>query len=188
MHPKKNGEMVDVDKKWLTMAKLCFSTSLIMTVFTVLSSVTTIIKPDNKLSGMLNNCGAITAPAFIANCFVIPFCIFSQYSKPCVETQMVNGKEVKGVYHKEYENFRTIWICMLVLSIGLFLIVLIFMCCLMCGAVCLACCFKAKLEKAADELANEVEKPKELEQPSENRAEVYAQREPEPVEVPKAVN
>ena len=186
IHPKKNGEMVDVDKKWLTMARLCFSTSLIMTVFTLISSVATIIKPDNTISRKVDTCSALTVPAFIANCFVIPLCIFSQYSKPCVEIQWKNGEEVKGVYHQEYENFRTIWICMLALSIGLFVVVLIFMCCIACGAVCIALCFKKKLEEAENDLKKEAEKPQEV----GNRAEAYieAQREPEPVEVPKEVN
>ena len=158
LQKKANGELVDVDKKWLTMAKLCFSTSLIMTVLATLSSVCTIIKPDNKFNKTINGISSCAGIAFIANCFVIPLCIFAQYSKPCLGFTMdANNEPVPGVYEKYYKGFKTIWICMLALSLGLFVLVVLFMCCLFCGAACLACCMAKKAENEFKEVAHQIE-------------------------------
>ena len=153
---KANGETVDVDKKWLTMAKLCFSTSLIMTVLVFLSSVCTIIKPDNKFNKTINGLSSCAGVAFVANCFVIPLCIFAQFSKPCLGVTMdANNQPVEGVYEKYYKGFKSIWICMLALSLGLFVLIALTFCCLMCGAACLTCCMAKKAAESVNEAAQQ---------------------------------
>ena len=127
LQPNKDGELVDVTKKWRTMALLCFITSIIIATTQVLGALANCIKPDGavgKLCGSINGCAGI---AFCANCFVIPITIFASYSKPCY----AEG----GPFEAEYKGFKTIWIVMLALSLSLFVFMIIFMVCMV---ACLA--------------------------------------------------
>ena len=158
LQKKSNGKMVDVDKKWLTMAKLCFSTSLIMTVLATLSSVCTIIKPVNKFNKTIDGLSSLAGIAFVANCFVIPLCIFAQYSKPCLDTTDENNETVPGVYEKYFEEFKTIWISMLALSLGLFFLVVLCIGCMIGSAAWLTCCWTKKVKEDANEDDEQIQK------------------------------
>ena len=77
----KKGELVDTLAKYLIMAKLCFSTSLIVAVTNISAGIFSIISKEPgkmfTLCKALNACGGC---AFFANCVVIPVTIFAQYS------------------------------------------------------------------------------------------------------------
>ena len=117
----KDGELVNVTKKWRTMALLCFITSIIVAATQVLGALANCIKPDGavgKLCGSINGCAGI---AFCSNCFVIPITIFASYSKPCYEEG--------GPFESQYKGFKLIWILMLALSLSLLVLMVIFMVC-----------------------------------------------------------
>ena len=149
-NPTNTDGLVDVDAKWLTMAKLCFATSVMISVFMVLSGIATIIKPDNGFSKLPDCCTALMCPAFTANCILIPVVIFSDYSKGCIEPG-----EKEGPYDAEYKGFKLIWILMLALTLGLFALFFLLICCAGVGAICLACCMKKEIEEGAKEIAKE---------------------------------
>ena len=140
-----DGEAVDVTEKYAIMAKLCFSTSLILTITNIAGGVFGACNKEGtpngmqKLCGMLNCCGAI---AFIANCFVIPITIFSAASADCHindDTPMAYA-----TLDSEFKGFKTIWIVMLAVSGGT-LVLFFLVCCLM------ICCLGAAAMKLAKE-------------------------------------
>ena len=137
----KDGITVDVTAKYLIMAKLCFSTSLILAVTNIFGGILGACNKEatqngfQKLCGMLNSCGAI---AFIANCFLIPITIFSMASDSCHTND--GNPMAYSTLDAQFSGFKTIWIVMLAVSGGtivlFFLTCCIMICCL--GAAALA--------------------------------------------------
>ena len=132
----KNGKEVDALAKYLIMAKLCFSTSLIIAVTNISAGLFSICSKGpgvmSNLCRALNGCAGC---AFVANCVVIPVTIFAEYSKPCHKISFANGVELDGPLEAQYKGFRIIWIVMLAVSFGLILIFLMLFCIMCC---CLA--------------------------------------------------
>ena len=132
----KNGKEVDALAKYLIMAKLCFSTSLIIAVTNISAGLFSICSKGpgvmSNLCRALNGCAGC---AFFANCVVIPVTIFAEYSKPCHKISFANGVELDGPLEAQYKGFRIIWIVMLAVSFGLILIFLMLFCIMCC---CLA--------------------------------------------------
>ena len=132
----KNGDEVDALAKYLIMAKLCFSTSLIIAVTNISAGIFSICSKEpgvmTKLCKALNGCAGC---AFFANCVVIPVTIFAQYSRPCHKIILPDEVEIDGPLEAQYKGFKIIWIVMLALSFGLILIFLLFLCIMIC---CLA--------------------------------------------------
>ena len=121
----KNGEEVDALAKYLIMAKLCFSTSLIIAVTNISAGLFFICSKEPGL--MTNLCKALNGCAgcaFCANCIVIPVTIFAHYSKPCHKISLADEVELDGPLAAQYKGFKTIWIVMLAASFGLILIFL----------------------------------------------------------------
>ena len=99
----KKGELVDTLAKYLIMAKLCFSTSLIVAVTNISAGIFSIISKEPGV--MYNLCKALNGfggCAFFANCVVIPVTIFAQYSSPCHKTVSDTGLVYDGVLYAQY--------------------------------------------------------------------------------------
>ena len=126
----KKGIEVDTTAKWLIMAKLCFSTSLIIVVTNIGAAVASCFGPESAGVKLCKYLNSMTSCPFIANCFVIPFTIFAAYSKPCYEMlDPITGLETKtGPLASEFKGFKIIWILMLALSISLAILGFLIMC------------------------------------------------------------
>ena len=111
----KKGDLVDTRAKYLIIAKLCFSTSLIMAVFSIFGGCCIGLSkgtgPRTQLSIAYIVCAG---SAFFANVVMIPLTIFSEYSLPCHKTYFEPFVyEYNGVLVAQYQGFKTIWIVML---------------------------------------------------------------------------
>ena len=128
----KNGKEVDALAKYLIMAKLCFSTSLIIAVTNISAGLFSICSKGpgvmSNLCKALNGCAGC---AFFANCVVIPVTIFAQYSKPCHKISFTDEVELDGPLAAQYKGFKIIWIVMLAVSFGLILIFFLLFCLIM---------------------------------------------------------
>ena len=129
----KNGKEVDALAKYLIMAKLCFSTSLIVAVTNISAGISSIW--PGKIANLCKAINGCSGCAFFANCVVIPVTIFAQYSRPCHKIILPDEVEIDGPLEAQYKGFKIIWIVMLALSFGLILIFLLFLCIMIC---CLA--------------------------------------------------
>ena len=139
-----DGSPIDLNPQYLTMARLCFSTSLILVITNIAGGVLgalnnegTVAVGMQKLCGMLNCCGAI---AFLANCFVIPLTIFSAATDRCIGQGLSEGEILIA---KDQKGFKTIWIVMLAVSGGT--LVLFFLVCFL--VICIAGVAAMKLAK-----------------------------------------
>ena len=118
----KKGDLVDTRAKYLIIAKLCFSTSLIMAVFSIFGGCCIVLSefkgPRTQLSIAYIVCAG---SAFFANVVMIPLTIFSEYSLPCHKTVSDTGHVYNGVLDAQYQGFKTIWIVMLAVPFVLFI-------------------------------------------------------------------
>ena len=125
----KNGKEVDALAKYLIMAKLCFSTSLIVAVTNISAGISSIW--PGKIANLCKAINGCAGCAFFANCVVIPVTIFAQYSKPCHKISFTNEVELDGPLAAQYKGFKIIWIVMLAVSFGLILIFFLLFCLIM---------------------------------------------------------
>ena len=119
------------------MAKLCFSTSLIIAVTNISAGLFTMLSVD-VLTSLCKAINGYAGTAFFANCVVIPVTIFAQYSSPCHKTVSATGLEFDGPLEAQYKGFKTIWIVMLVCSFSLILIFGMLLCLMACCLAALA--------------------------------------------------
>ena len=108
----KKGDLVDTRAKYLIIAKLCFSTSLITAVFSIFALFYIGLTHDLKLLWIIPYILWTVVPLF-ANVVMIPLTIFSKYSLPCHNTVSDTGHVYHGVLDAQYQGFKTIWIVML---------------------------------------------------------------------------
>ena len=106
------GDLVDTRAKYLIIAKLCFSTSLITAVFSIFALCYIGLTHDLKLVWIIPYILWAVVPLF-ANVVMIPLTIFSKYSLPCHNTVSDTGHVYHGVLDAQYQGFKTIWIVML---------------------------------------------------------------------------
>ena len=109
----KKDELVDTRAKYLIIAKLCFSTSLITAVFSIFALCYIGLTHDLKLVWIIPYILWAVVPLF-ANVVMIPLTIFSKYSLPCHKYSNDTDHVYHGVLHAQYQGFKTIWIVMLV--------------------------------------------------------------------------
>ena len=115
----KKGDLVDTRAKYLIIAKLCFSTSLIMAFFSIfaLCYIAASIANGPADKGMKINLTltyiVCAGSALFPNVVMIPLTIFSKYSLPCHKYSNDTDHVYHGVLHAQYQGFKTIWIVML---------------------------------------------------------------------------
>ena len=120
------GDLVDTRAKYLIIAKLCFSTSLIMAFFSIfaLCYIAASIANGPADKGMKINLTltyiVCAGSALFPNVVMIPLTIFSKYSLPCHKYSNDTDHVYHGVLHAQYQGFKTIWIVMLVAPFVLF--------------------------------------------------------------------